>query len=79
MENEFEKFMNAEIKYINDAKWYEGIRTNKDPGNPFIESWAISDAKIFRDKWNKSCCKKCADCNLCGNNVRETCDKFKSA
>lgn len=77
MADDFNKFMQAELKHIDDAKWYEGIRTGKDPGESFVNDWATKNAKEFRDKWNASKCKQCRDGHLCGNTVKEECENFK--
>ena len=76
MQDDFFRFMHAEQKYIDDAKWYEGIRINRDPGDAFVMQWALQHAKEFRDMWDKSNCKNCCLCSACGNNVIEDCDNF---
>ena len=75
-DDDFTKFVKAEIKYINDAKWYEGINTHRDPGENFIEHWALDHASEFREKWNMSKCKVCVNGGICGNNLKTECHSF---
>lgn len=75
----FYKFLQAEIKYINESKWYEGERTGKDPGLEYVERWAETHAQEFREKWNKSLCKKCANGHVCGNKLKNDCASFTTS
>ena len=73
----FQNYLKAEKKFIEDAKYFEGINTNKDPGNEFIISWVELYAQKFRDRWLKSKCQHCKDSVECGNKLKEECDKCK--
>ena len=74
--DDFSKFIKAELKCIDEAKWYEGERIHTDPGIPFVEKWTVEHAKEFRDKWNKSICKKCVSGHICGNYLKAECKDF---
>lgn len=74
--DDLDRYLKAEIKYIEDAKWFEGIRTHTDPGDFFIQSWIISSANNFRLQWEQSCCRFC-QCD-CRDNLKPKCDNFKS-
>jgi hypothetical protein len=48
---EMNEYMQMQIDVIDEAKWLEGCRTNKDPGNSFIVEWVSENADSFRKKW----------------------------
>ena len=72
----FKNFMKAERKYINDAKYFEGINTKKDPGEMYIIAWIRQNAEEFRIKWDISKCKECNCAGQCGDKLKIQCDKF---
>ena len=74
----FEKFIKAEQKYIDDAKYYEGINTNSDPGINYIYQWISKYAKEFRQKWDVSICKDCFKADKCGDKLKFNCDSFEN-
>ena len=78
MEDDFFRFIHAEQKYIEDAKWYEGIRICRDPGDEYIMQWTAEHAKEFRERWNESVCRTCILCCACGNNVYKKCDSYRA-
>lgn len=51
------EYMRAQVSAMNLAKYYEGIRIGRDPGQEFLRKW-ITDgsAEAFRRYWevNKS-------------------------
>lgn len=71
----FNRFIYSQIKYINDAKYYEGINTHQDPGDIFVELFVYENGAYFRDRWNNSQCSKCV--NECGDLLKECCENFK--
>ena len=73
----FEKYLIAQIKYINDAKWYEGIHICHDPGEQFVECWVMKNANMFRERWNNCMCCSCEKADKCGDLLKEGCTEFK--
>ena len=71
----FKRYMFAQVKYFNDAKYFEGINTHNDPGDGFIEVFVCQKSVLFRESWNRSQCSKC--CKDCGDLLKEYCDNFK--
>lgn len=72
MDNEAKKyhnFLKAQVLYVETSKYFEGLHTNKDPGDMYIIAWINEHAKDFRDKWNKSKCQHCYKANLCGDKL----------
>ena len=70
-------FMLSQKKRIEQEKWFEGHRTNKDPGSGFVLKWIKLNAANFRKSWNKSLCKTCELCPNCGYKVMSDCADFK--
>ena len=70
---QFNNYLKAEKKYIEDAKWFEGINTNKDPGDKFILNWIQKHAKEFREKWMKTECQYCVKAGICGDQLKVKC------
>lgn len=73
------RYLLAERRFISDAKWYEGLRTQKDPGEEFILCWIKFNALWFRKQWDSSCCKQCAYAERCGHKLMKTCEEFKES
>lgn len=71
------RFMRVQLRKIEIDKWNESLIIKKDPGKDFILSWIQKNAGSFRNKWNRSLCKKCCFSDTCGDLVREKCDDFK--
>lgn len=71
---ELQMFLLIEKKYIEDAKWFEGLVINNDPGEEFVYNWVNTSAESFRDKWDKSCCRRCCFLKDCGVNLIENCE-----
>jgi hypothetical protein len=42
------KFLDKQRKKIDEAKWVEGTRINRDPGQAFVLDWIKDNAKKFR-------------------------------
>lgn len=62
-QKDFGKFLKAEIKNIEVDKWFAGCDLKTDPGQEYIVSWIATKGKKFRDKWDNSICKNCANWN----------------
>lgn len=71
-----DNFIVSQIKKIEIDKWIEGVNTSCDPGEEYILKWITEQAKIFRDSWNKSCCRYCIHNNECGYYVKEECSSY---
>ena len=76
MDKLFKKYMLIQIEKINIEKWNEGVRTNKDPGTPFIMKWIKENGAEFKRLWNKSLCKHCKNCEKCGYKVLTECNEY---
>ena len=74
--DEQEKFMRAQIKKIENDKWFEGEYINRDPGDDFIVDWIYHNAKMFRYSWDISLCKSCSNCRDCGFNAVSACETY---
>lgn len=70
------KFLKAQMDAIDMAKWYRGEEIHSDPGQQFIIEWINKNAKLFREEWNKSCCKNCYKWFECGHMLKKECDNF---
>lgn len=68
------KFLKFEKQYIDDAKYYQGLKSKKDPGDDYIMDWISTSGQEFRDKWNNSSCKNCVKIDECGHNLKQKCD-----
>ena len=64
------------MKYIGDAKYFEGLKISADPGDAFVISFIQSSAACLREKWNKSVCQDCKNWKCCGNLLKECCEQF---
>lgn len=42
------KFLNEQVKEMEKAKWLEGIKLGRDPGQEFIHKWIKENARRFR-------------------------------
>lgn len=73
----FNNFLKAQVKYMNDAKYYEGINTHHDPGQEYVLKFVEEKAQFFRECWDKSICCKCLNGSQCGDLLKQQCDKFK--
>lgn len=71
------KFMAAQIRKIEEDKWFEGIRIQSDPGKKFVIEWIMKRALWFRTAWDQSLCKDCCRASSCGHNLRSHCDEFR--
>ena len=76
-EKRFKNFMKAEIKFLEESKYFMGISLHKDPGDEYIADCVNKKGKTFRDMWNISICKDCCNAGECGNNLRIDCNNFK--
>lgn len=70
------KFMLVQIKYLNDAKYFEGINSHKDPGDTFIFDLLKGTSTILRSRWNSSKCQDCLFWRECGHLLKQECAKF---
>lgn len=75
------RLMIAETKLIEIAKWIEGEKIHRDPGqteeekNAFISQWIFSHAADVRYAWEKSKCRICS--KDCYHNLKKECSDFK--
>lgn len=51
---EMKEFMKTQISWIDVAKWYEGERIGKDPGDAFVMDWIRKHGAEFRQWWNEN-------------------------
>ena len=80
VEYDHRRFILAETKLIEIAKWIEGEHIHRDPGateeekNAFMEKWIIDHAMGVRNAWNSSKCRIC--CKNCFYNMKKECSDF---
>lgn len=56
---EFSEYMKAQVDAMNLAKWYEGERIGRDPGEEFLRQWVTNgSAEAFRRYWELNKTKK---------------------
>lgn len=52
---EFSEYMKAQVDAFNLAKWYEGERIGRDPGDEFIRQLLKNgSAEAFRESWEEN-------------------------
>jgi len=73
----FQNFLKAQVHYVEEAKYFEGINKNYDPGEKYILDWINSQASIFREQWNASKCKMCTSGGECGDLLKKFCEGYK--
>lgn len=73
----FCKFLQVEIRKIDEDKWYEGTRRNCDPGNEFILDWIKRNGSNWRIEWDLSKCQHCNFWRVCGHLVKQDCIDFE--
>ena len=73
----FENFLKAQIKYFEDAKWYEGLKRNSDPGESYLQEEINKQADTFRRRWLRSQCQNCGLGWKCGNLLKTQCSEFR--
>lgn len=71
-----QRYMQTQIKRIELDKWLEGCKRKSDPGKMYIYNWIQNKAHWFREAWNNSLCKNCQLCEICGTELKESCDNF---
>jgi hypothetical protein len=76
-EKRYKNFIKAEVHYLDDAKYLEGINIHKDPGNEFVMNWIATSSKSFREKWDMSACKNCCHGGICGDRLKSNCNDFE--
>lgn len=70
-----DRFLQAEIRAIEIAKWRRGEEIHSDPGEGYVTKWVEQFAKEFRDRWPDS---KCATCVCeCGYECKSFCDQYR--
>jgi ribosomal protein L37E len=80
VEYDHRRFILAETKLIEIAKWIEGEHIHKDPGateeerNAFMEKWIMDHASGVRSAWNDSRCRICG--KECFYNMKKECPDF---
>ena len=70
-------FMKVQVKKIEIDKWCEGCGIHSDPGESYILDWINKNAQKLRQGWEKSCCKRCNKWQICGHEVKISCDDFE--
>lgn len=73
----FENFLKAQIRFLEEEKWYEGERRHCDPGQEFILEQIKKISETFRRRWDCSICKECCLGYKCGNLLKTRCTEFK--
>jgi len=73
---QFENFLIAQKKYIENAKYMEGIHVNHDPGDEYIIKWIAKNAKKFRNIWENCQCRDCKNACKCGDCLKIECENF---
>lgn len=73
----FCKFLDTEMKTIDEAKWYEGERRKADPGQEYIVDWINKNAAQWRKAWEESKCQHCDSWKECGHKLKKECDNYK--
>ena len=48
------EFLQKQIAEIELAKYYEGIRIGRDPGDEFVRKWINDNAEAYREANNPS-------------------------
>jgi len=74
---EMQRYLVVEKQFIEMAKWFEGIRLQRDPTDDFIMEWISTSAAEFRRCWNASVCKDCKDVHHCGHLLKNGCENLK--
>ena len=49
--SELQQFIKDQILEIEKAKWAEGCRIHKDPGEEFVREWIQKHGEEFRQRW----------------------------
>lgn len=53
-QQEMKKFMETQVSWIEVAKWYEGEKLGRDPGEEFVAKWVKENGAKFRQWWNEN-------------------------
>lgn len=53
-QQEMKKFMETQVSWIEVAKWYEGEKLGRDPGEEFVAKWVKEHGAEFRKWWNEN-------------------------
>jgi len=88
MDNEeFNDFIRAEQKAIENSIWIESEKVNRDlhynekgdSTQKFFYCWIVKHAKKFRISWEVSCCRKCLQRSYCEDSwkCKDICNNFK--
>lgn len=72
----FCKFIQVEIRKIDEDKFFKGIEIKQDPGNDFILDWIKRNGENWRNEWNLSKCQHCKHWKVCGHLVKQDCIDF---
>ena len=54
MEDNFNEYMLSQVHAIDEAKWLEGCKIGRDPGDNFILDWISKNAEGFRTNWKQT-------------------------
>lgn len=77
MNTNFHHYINAEIRKFKNDIWIEYLRNNNLKLDEYEFVWIYDNALKFCNDWNKSKCKTCALCDICGEKTLTACDKFE--
>lgn len=53
MDMDHREFMEKQVHDIEVAKYYEGIRIGRDPGQEFVKKWILDHAAEYRKENDK--------------------------
>lgn len=70
-------YVKVQRDYIDMAKYFQGLKINRDPGESWIlNEWLPQQAESFRKLWNLSKCQHCKCAINCGHNLKAECLNF---
>ena len=72
----FSKFLQTEMKKIDEDKYLEGLRSHNNPGIDFILDWIDCNAENWRIEWESSDCQHCLHWRVCGHKAIKECKDF---
>gem|GEM_PF-513219 len=70
-------FMRAQIKRIEEDKYFAGCERQRDPGSAYVMEWIERQAIQFRHAWDISRCCHCILSDQCGHHVKLECNTYQ--